>query len=96
MNITELARQVHIPVERLREILPELGFDVGLKAIQVDDHIALKIIEKLHHPGIKEKFLSPKKENPPPLTAVSPATITEKKDKIIPVGEKIVVKDLAN
>jgi len=96
MNITELARQVHIPVERLREILPELGFDVGLKAIQVDDHTALKIIEKLHHPNIKEKFLFPKKEAPSPSAAISPAANAEKKDKTISIGEKIVVKDLAN
>ena len=47
MNITELARQTRIPTPKLREILPQLGFDIGMKAIQVDDRIARKIIDKL-------------------------------------------------
>ncbi len=44
MNITELARILKIPTQELRDKLPELGFDIGQKAIKVDDGTARKII----------------------------------------------------
>ena len=46
MNITELARRLKIPTKELKERLPELGFDIGMRAIKVDDRLANKIIEK--------------------------------------------------
>ncbi|MDD4607231.1 MAG: translation initiation factor IF-2 [Patescibacteria group bacterium] len=45
MNITELARKLKTSTQELREKIPQLGFDVGEKAIQVDDKIAEKIIQ---------------------------------------------------
>lgn len=44
MNITELARQLRIPTKELREKLPVLGFDIGMRAIKVDDRLVDKII----------------------------------------------------
>ncbi len=44
MNVTELARRLKINTAELRELLPELGFDVGKKAIKIDDRLAYKII----------------------------------------------------
>jgi len=44
MNITELARKLKLNAQELREKLPALGFDIGLKAIKVDDQLASKII----------------------------------------------------
>ena len=58
MNLTELARRVNIPTPRLKEILPELGFDIGMRAIKVDDRVARAIIEKLSHSDIRAKFLN--------------------------------------
>ncbi len=58
MNLTELARRVNIPTSRLKEILPELGFDIGMRAIKVDDRAARAIIEKLSHSDIRAKFLN--------------------------------------
>ncbi|MFH1711618.1 MAG: translation initiation factor IF-2, partial [Patescibacteria group bacterium] len=37
MNITELARRLRVPAEELRAKLPELGFDIGEKALKVPD-----------------------------------------------------------
>jgi translation initiation factor IF-2 len=37
MNISELARRMRIPTEELRAKLPELGFDIGAKAIKIPD-----------------------------------------------------------
>lgn len=45
MNITELARRLRAHPRELQEKLPELGFDVGKKAIKVDDRQAQRIIE---------------------------------------------------
>jgi len=46
MNITELARKLKIPTTDLKEKLPELGFDIGMRAIKVPDKMAQEIIEK--------------------------------------------------
>ncbi len=46
MNITELARRVRTNPDELREKLPQLGFDIGAKAIKVDDRLVGKIIYK--------------------------------------------------
>ncbi len=46
MNISELARRLRANPDELREKLPLLGFDVGRKAIKVDDRLVNKIMEK--------------------------------------------------
>ncbi|HLD28362.1 MAG TPA: translation initiation factor IF-2 [Patescibacteria group bacterium] len=43
MNITELARQLKVTTEELFDILPQLGFDIGRRAIKVDNKIADRI-----------------------------------------------------
>ncbi|MCX6792570.1 MAG: translation initiation factor IF-2 [Candidatus Falkowbacteria bacterium] len=44
MNISELARILKINPNELRENLPKLGFDIGYKAIKIDNFTANKII----------------------------------------------------
>ena len=46
MNITELARTLRITPKELHENLPELGFDIGAKAIKVNKDIANRIIKE--------------------------------------------------
>ncbi|MEA3463843.1 MAG: translation initiation factor IF-2 [Patescibacteria group bacterium] len=46
MNITELARILKIPTQELRDKLPQLGFDIGQKAIKIDDRTANIIINQ--------------------------------------------------
>jgi len=45
MNISELARRLRTNAEELKEKLPGLGFDIGKKAIKIDDNIAYKIMK---------------------------------------------------
>jgi len=45
MNVAELSRKLRITSGELLEKLPRLGFDVGKKAIKIDDRLALKIME---------------------------------------------------
>lgn len=57
MNVTELARRLKIPTSELKEFLPRLGFDIGRKAIKVDDKSAYMIIDKIReNPNIIEEF----------------------------------------
>jgi len=46
MNITELARMLRISPQELRDLLPQLGFAIGQKAIKVDNNTAKKIIKE--------------------------------------------------
>ena len=52
MNVTELARQIRMNTTELLEILPQYGFDIGRKAIKIDDRMG----------GKKEKSLGKKKK----------------------------------
>src|SRR3989339_388031 len=54
MNITELARKLGRTAQELKDILPGLGFDIGQRAIKVDDRLANKIIESW--PLLKKKM----------------------------------------
>ncbi len=54
MNVTELARRLNVTPQELRDFLPQLGFDIGQKAIKVDNNIAQKILEE--GSKIKEKI----------------------------------------
>ena len=46
MNISELARKLKVTTKELKAKLPELGFDIGARAIQIPDEQAVKVIEK--------------------------------------------------
>jgi translation initiation factor IF-2 len=46
MNVSELARQLKINTKDLLEILPAYGFDVGARAVKIDDRVADQIIRK--------------------------------------------------
>lgn len=44
MNVSELARQLGVhPPQKLLQILPEFGFDIGARAVKVDDRVAEQI-----------------------------------------------------
>lgn len=44
MNVTELARRLKVNTKDLLDYLPQMGFDIGARAIKVDDRTAMKII----------------------------------------------------
>ncbi|MCX6740790.1 MAG: translation initiation factor IF-2 N-terminal domain-containing protein, partial [Candidatus Parcubacteria bacterium] len=46
MNLTELARKLKVTTKELKEKLPELGFHIGGRAIQIPDNQAQGVIEK--------------------------------------------------
>lgn len=45
MNVSELARKLKVTTDDMLAKLPQLGFDIGRRAIKVDDRIAAKIVD---------------------------------------------------
>ena len=45
MNVSELARQLKVSPTELYDLLPRFGFDIGRRAVKVDDRVAYKIME---------------------------------------------------
>ncbi len=60
MNVTELARRFNMRTEELLNVLPEFGFDVGMRAIKIDDRVAGNIIHAW--PRIQRELLRRKAE----------------------------------
>lgn len=87
MNVTELARKLKIPTKELLEILPEVGFDIGKKAIKINDSIAQKIVREWPrlYAGYKEKFKKQEKAEVQAETA----------QKKIPLPEYATIRDFA-
>ncbi len=55
MNISELARKLRVNAEELRDKLPELGFDIGRKAIKIDDNLAFRIMRAWNEFQIRKR-----------------------------------------
>ncbi len=58
MNISELSRQLKVTSTELFDKLPDLGFDIGRRAIKVDDRIAQKIIEAWKRQSKKDREMT--------------------------------------
>ncbi len=43
MNVSELARRLRIHPQKLLQVLPEFGYDIGAKAVKIDDRVAQRI-----------------------------------------------------
>ncbi len=89
MNISELARRLRTTPDELREKLPILGFDVGHRAIKVDDRLVDKIMQKwseqLKMERLKAKY---KREE-----AVKEAAVAKVKKVLLP--KVITVRDFS-
>ena len=98
MNITELARRVKLSTKELRELLPQLGFDIGGRAIKVDGRVAQEIISKLGNKKQREYQLTILRKS---QQADEVQVEQEEKEmdtgdqKTVQLPSKIVVKDLA-
>ena len=56
MNVTELARRIRVTPQELLAKLPELGFDIGARAIKVDDRVADQMYKKWMENARKERM----------------------------------------
>jgi len=92
MNVSELARKLKLNSAELLEILPELGFDIGKRAIKVDDRLARKILdlgEKIKE-KIEAKKVVAKSELIKKTEGIEKAELKE-----IKIPAVITVKDLS-
>ncbi len=77
MNITELARILRISPQELRDLLPEMGFAIGQKAIKVDNNTAKKIMKDW--PYLRREW-----------EARKAAAAIKKQDEVLPKEKKTI------
>ncbi len=77
MNITELARILRISPQELHDLLPQLGFAIGQKAIKVDNNTAKKIIKDW--PYLRREWEQKKAE-----------AAIKKQDEVLPKEKKTI------
>jgi translation initiation factor IF-2 len=78
MNITELARLLRISPQELRDLLPQMGFAIGQKAIKVDNNTAKKIIKDW--PFLRRQWEQKKRE-----------AELKKQDEVLPKETKTIM-----
>ena len=93
MNITDLARRLRVPAEELRATLPELGFDIGQKALKVPDRDVGRIMGawKAYK---KRQYLNKKREEQRAREERKQAVI-EGTAETVKLPEVITVRDFA-
>jgi translation initiation factor IF-2 len=92
MNVTELARRLRFPVEELKRTLPEFGFDIGMRAIKVDERTAERIIRQW--PNIM-KELDRRKRAKLAERAQEEKRIAQETSAPIPLPPVVTVRDFA-
>lgn len=93
MNITELARKLKITPKELKRELPELGFHIGPRAIQIPDKQAHEVVELYNQKKAREKELQKAKEKIDKKT--KERETPEKEQKTIVIPSTIPVYQLA-
>lgn len=89
MNVTELARRLKTTTTELHEHLPMMGFDIGRRAIKINDDIAYKIIREW--PRYMRRFTEQKKKEQEEKKIIE----TAKEKGEIKIPQIITVKDYA-
>jgi translation initiation factor IF-2 len=92
MNVTELARILKVTPQELRDYLPQLGFDIGQKAIKINNNVANKIIREwsnIQREIAKIKDAAAKKQT-------QTIVVNDQPKKIITLPKYITVRDFSN
>lgn len=92
MNVTELARILKVSPFELRHLLPQMGFNIGQKAIKVDKMIAKKIIKNW---PIFIAQIEKKKEAEEALKKEQEKSI-KKENKPVGINKLVTVKELSS
>lgn len=92
MNISSLARKLKTTPKELKELFPKLGFDIGQRAIQIDN----KVAEKFER-AFRQHQKTEKQRLKAPLPAVQPivASLDKKIEATIKIPPVINVSELA-
>jgi len=90
MNITELARRLRVSPQELKDTLPKIGFDIGQRAIKIDQYLAQRIIREW--PRLIRELKNREERERQQEEVVANARAEKRVAKI---GAVITVKDLA-
>ena len=93
MNISELARRLRVSTEELRSKLPELGFDIGNKAIKIPDRDS-GAIQRAWQEMKKRQYLQKKMEDQKARAERKEKVKAGDADKIV-LPSTITVRDFA-
>lgn len=93
MNVTELARRVKVSPNELLDILPAFGFDIGRRAIKVDDRTAWKIIEDW--PRIRREWQRMKEKGEEAAKAEVELTEKIKTARMVELPQVLAVREFA-
>ncbi len=93
MNISELARRLRVPAEELRTKLPELGFDIGQKAIKIPDRDVGRITYEWHQ--YKKRQYLKKKAEEQKARAERKKMVSTGEAEVIEIGSALTVRDFA-
>ncbi len=97
MNVTEIVRELKMTKEEFFPLAVELGFDIGERAIKVDDQIAIKLITaiKSHNKQSRKKSLFADEKSVEKASKEDAAKIDADK-KIVEVTDPITTKEFAD
>ena len=93
MNVSELARRLKMPTSELLNMLPELGFDIGRRAIKVDPRLVDKIIRAIEQYRRQQRMKQQDARVREVRFADKDATIVKKE---ISLPNVIIVSDFAD
>lgn len=109
MNVSELARQLRIHPQKLLQVLPEFGFDIGAKAVKIDDRVAQQIQrewrrikfvlegrEKAEKEKEKEKEKELRRATGAQVSIPSVLTVRELADRLALPVNKLIIELMKN
>lgn len=92
MNVSTLARMLKLTTAELLEKLPQMGFDIGSRAIKIDDRLVEKIVKSFDETRKKEQMI----ENQNRIKEIKlDKGAAPQAEKVINLSETIVVRELA-
>jgi len=92
MNVTELARKLRINTVELLDVLPQYGFDIGRKAIKIDDRMAEQITRRWKY--IKRE-LEEKKKKEQEENKLKERELRKESGQDATLADKLTVKEFA-
>ena len=92
MNVSDLARQLGTNTKVLFEVLPKYGFDIGARAIKVDDKVATQIIKRWRF--IKKELEEQRKKEEEERKRLE-RELRKQSGHTVSFGEKVTVREFA-
>ncbi|MBI2037571.1 MAG: translation initiation factor IF-2 [Candidatus Magasanikbacteria bacterium] len=93
MNVSELARQLRIHPQKLLQILPEFGFDIGARAVKIDDRVA----QQIQRQWKRMKFVMEEREQKEKEKQKELEKEARKSSGVtVNIADKLTVKELAD